>query len=113
MTQITILLMEPPETHEHARGRRSVAAHRRRRRSSHRSRSARPISSDWPFWAHHCLAGCAHCRLVEVRWPIDDPQASMSILATGASALILQAILIETGHSTIAIMVIASWACSR
>jgi phosphatidate cytidylyltransferase len=59
---------------------------------------------DWPFTLFWLAAAIA----VWWEWVgLIDPAGRHVVLATGACALILQAILIETGHPTIAIMVIA------
>ncbi len=59
---------------------------------------------DWPFTIFWLAAALA----VWWEWVgLIDPTGRHVVLATGACALILQAILIETGHATIAVMVIA------
>jgi phosphatidate cytidylyltransferase len=59
---------------------------------------------DWPFTLFWLIAAIA----VWWEWVgLIEPAGRHVVLATGACALILQAILIETGHSAIAIMVIA------
>ncbi|RKE73362.1 phosphatidate cytidylyltransferase [Pseudorhodoplanes sinuspersici] len=58
----------------------------------------------WPFSIFWLVAAIA----VWWEWVgLVDPAGRHVVLATGACALILQAILIETGHAAIAIMVIA------
>ena len=59
---------------------------------------------DWPFTLFWLVAAIA----VWWEWVgLVDPAGRHVVLATGACALIVQAILLETGHSAIAIMVVA------